>query len=195
MNKIYWGIILVLCGIIFFLRECSGTKCPATPIPKTDTVWQHSIQTVTVEKPIPVIKIVQLKSEPVTVIDTLFVTQYEHVDSLEILKDYLAKRIYKDTLKAEYGTVILNETVTQNKLLNRQATFNFDVPTVTKSLPAALKNKVFMGLELGGTNTFVAGGLQGALLTKKDGLYNIGVDFTTQSSFYFHFGFFWKIHL
>lgn len=195
MNKVYWGIIIVLVLIILFLRECSGTKCPATPIHKTDTVWQHSIQTVTVEKPVPVIKVVQLKSEPITVIDTLFVTQYEHVDSLAILKDYETKRIYKDTLHSEYGTVVLNETVTQNKLLNRQATFNFSVPSVTKNIPAKMRNKVFMGLELGGTNTFVAGGLQGALLTKKDDLYNIGVDFTTQSSFYFHFGFFWKIHL
>ena len=77
------------------------------------------------------------------------------VDTAALLKDYLAKVIYKDTLRLpdSLGIVALTDTITKNQILGR--TFNAKVKervinntTIVKELP---KTKVFYGVEGGDT--------------------------------------------
>lgn len=63
------------------------------------------------------------------------------VDTMDILKDYFVKRYYTDTLTVEdYGSVVIKDTLFQNKILTRQfdASFNQKIITetiVVKTLP------------------------------------------------------------
>jgi len=129
-------IILILIGVIFLQRcNCNGGS---TEPPKTDTtividtVWKHF--DTTVKKPVVIIK---------TIHDTLPVEYYPHpmYDSLkvqyeELAKDYLAKRIYSDTLKIPQlkGLFIVNDTVKNNKLMGRSWNADYIIPTVTKTI-------------------------------------------------------------
>ncbi len=52
---------------------------------------------------------------------TLVLKELVNVDSAAILKDYLAKIIYKDTLVLDggLGTIALTDTITKNRILGR----------------------------------------------------------------------------
>lgn len=137
MKSTSWlAIIVILVAIIFLQRlDCSGgsTESPKNDTTVvTDTVWKH--YDTTVKKSTVVIK---------TIHDTLPVEYYPHpmYDSLkvqyeELAKDYLAKRIYADTLKIPQlkGLFIVNDTVKNNKLIGSSWTADYIIPTVTKTV-------------------------------------------------------------
>lgn len=52
-----------------------------------------------------------------TIYDTAYLL--EPVDTSEILKDYFAKNVYKDTISFAEGNVSLVDTISQNKILGR----------------------------------------------------------------------------
>lgn len=129
-------IVLILIGVIFLQRcNCNGESTDAPKNDTTivrDTVWKHF--DTTVKKSTVVIK---------TIHDTLPVEYYPHpmYDSLkvqyeELAKDYLAKRIYADTLRIPQlkGLFIVNDTVKNNKLIGSSWTADYIIPTVTKTV-------------------------------------------------------------
>ena len=170
-------------------------------------VIKHTIDTIEVEK----IKTVTKKGKDIVHevidVDTLVLKELVNVDSAAILKDYLSKVIYKDTLflPDSLGTVALVDTITKNRILGR--TFDAKVKQreiketlIVKELP---KNQVYYGLN-GGFNkadvvTHVGAGLM--LKTKKDKLYQLGVGVTNRTvdgtngslSPFINFGTYWKI--
>jgi hypothetical protein len=129
------------------------------------------------------------------------------VDSAAILKDYLSKVIYKDTLLLpdSLGTIALVDTITKNRILGR----TFDAKVKQREIKETLivkepaKNQVYYGLN-GGFNkadvvSHVGAGLM--LKTKKDKLYQFGVGVTNRTvdgtngslSPFINFGTYWKI--
>ena len=172
-------------------------------------VIKHEIDTIEVEKT----KIVTKKGKDIVHevidVDTLVLKELVNVDSAAILKDYLSKVIYKDTLflPDSLGTVALTDTITKNRILGR--TFNAKVKqreikeTLIVKEPA--KNQVYYGLN-GGFNkadvvSHVGAGLM--LKTKKDKLYQFGVGVTNRTvdgtngslSPFINFGTYWKIKI
>lgn len=197
MNKVYWGIIGVLCLIILFLRECGGGKCPAVgtvPV-KSDTAYipVHD----TVEKPVlvPVTKIIEHRPAPITITDTVFLPEIAKIDTVAILKDYFATRNYSDTNHIEtYGNIIINDAITQNKIKNRQIIYNLKFPEVTNTVAVKAKNQVWLGLNIGGSKDFIGVGPQFTLKTSTNKMYHVGAMFTTQSNFFYSAGTSWLIH-
>jgi hypothetical protein len=170
-------------------------------------VIKHTIDTIEVEKTKVVTKQGKDIVHEVIDVDTLVLKELVNVDSAAILKDYLAKIVYKDTLTLDggLGTIALTDTITKNRILGRTWDAKVKERIIKEELivkePA--KAQLYYGLN-GGFNkadvvSHVGAGLM--LKTKKDKLYQFGlgvanrtVDGTNGSlSPFINFGTYWKI--
>jgi hypothetical protein len=57
-----------------------------------------------------------------------------NVDTAAILADYYARVYYSDTANTKYGNVIIQDTVTQNRIAARRVLTDFKFPEVTKAI-------------------------------------------------------------
>ena len=170
-------------------------------------VLKHTIDTVEVEK----VKVVTKKGKDIVHevidVDTLVLKELVNVDTAALLKDYLAKVVYKDTLTLDggLGTIALTDTITKNRILGRTWDAKVKERIIKEELivkePA--KNQVYYGFN-GGFNKADVVSHVGAgviLKTKKDKIYQIGLGVNnrtsdgTNGSFspYVGFGTYWKI--
>ena len=170
-------------------------------------VIKHTIDTVEVEK----IKTVTKKGKDIVHevidVDTLVLKELVNVDSAAILKDYLSKVIYKDTLVLDggLGTIALTDTITKNRILGRTWDAKVKERTIKEELivkePA--KAQLYYGLNAGFNKTdYVSAVGAGVILkTKKDKLYQLGIGVNNRTvdgtngafSPYVGFGTYWKI--
>jgi hypothetical protein len=170
-------------------------------------VIKHTIDTVEVEK----IKTVTKKGKDIVHevidVDTLVLKELVNVDSAAILKDYLAKVIYKDTLTLDggLGTIALTDTITKNRILGRTWDAKVKERTIKEELivkePA--KTQLYYGLNAGFNKTDYVSAVGAGLIlkTKKDKIYNFNIGVNnrttdgTNGSFspYVGFGTYWKI--
>ena len=96
------------------------------------------------------------------------------IDTMEVLEDYYAKRVYSDTLKVDsLGYVAIIDTISQNKIIGRWYDAHINERTIketitVKDLP---KTQIWAGLG-SSTNLSVSGNL--SVITKRQR--NIGVD-------------------
>jgi hypothetical protein len=134
-----WGVILFifLAGMWFACNRCghsAGSKSGSDTLSiKHDTLIVNHRDTVYFDNPVPY-KVIYVQEKILH--DTLekFETVLEHVDSARILEQYLAKRYYSNTSPVEYGTVIINDTVTQNRITGRSVILNQNIPEITKTV-------------------------------------------------------------
>jgi len=170
-------------------------------------VIKHTIDTVEVEK----VKVVTKKGKDIVHevidVDTLVLKEMVNVDSAAILKDYLAKIVYKDTLVLDggLGTIALTDTITKNRILGRTWDAKVKERTIKEELivkePA--KTQLYYGLNAGfNKEDYVSAVGAGLILkTKKDKIYNLNIGVNnrtvdgTNGSFspYVGFGTYWKI--
>jgi hypothetical protein len=170
-------------------------------------VLKHTIDTIEVEK----IKTVTKKGKDIVHevidVDTLVLKELVNVDSAAILRDYLAKVVYKDTLVLDggLGTIALTDTITKNRILGRTWDAKVKERIIKEEMivkePA--RNQVYYGLNAGfNKEDYVSAVGAGLILkTKKDKIYNfnIGVNNRTTDgtnggfSPYVGFGTYWKI--
>ena len=123
MKKIFKNfqslIIIGLIIVIFLLRECKGESkgAPIEPatIVKIETKYDTIVETV--ETYIPEYR---TKVKWKTVHDTIEVHDTIPTDTASILKDYFATYAYTDTLKTDSVTFVINDTISQNKIITRQ---------------------------------------------------------------------------
>jgi hypothetical protein len=170
-------------------------------------VLKHTIDTIEVEKT----KIVTKKGEDiiheVIDVDTLVLKELVNVDTAALLKDYLAKVVYKDTLTLDggLGTIALTDTITKNRILGRTWDAKVKERIIKEELivkePA--KAQLYYGLNAGfNREDYVSAVGAGLILkTKKDKIYQFGLGVNnrttdgTNGSFspYVGFGTYWKI--
>ena len=170
-------------------------------------VLKHTIDTVEVEK----VKVVTKKGEDIVHevidVDTLVLKELVNVDSAAILRDYLAKIVYKDTLVLDggLGTIALTDTITKNRILGRTWDAKVKERIIKEELivkePA--KTQLYYGLNAGfNKEDYVSAVGAGLILkTKKDKIYNLNIGVNnrtvdgTNGSFspYVGFGTYWKI--
>ena len=170
-------------------------------------VIKHTIDTVEVEK----VKVVTKKGKDIVHevidVDTLVLKEMVNVDSAAILKDYLAKIVYKDTLVLDggLGTIALTDTITKNRILGRTWDAKVKERVIKEELivkePA--KNQVYYGLNAGfNKEDYVSAIGAGVILkTKKDKIYQLGIGVNNRTtdgtngafSPYVGFGTYWKI--
>lgn len=199
-DRLYLGTIATLLLIILVMRMCSSkpAPCPAGKLIKSDTVWVGHLDSSGWIRPIPTAII------PARVIhDTLEITSTQWrdrpVDSLAILKDYFATRVYKDTAATEYGNIYLEDSISQNRIKARRWKTDLRMPTVTNTVqdPAPARLQVYGGFSLSGNETSLLYGFGPELLlkTKNDKVYGIGAQLTQGGEIYYSGKMYFKINL
>ena len=135
-------IIVVLIVLLLLQRSCSSTpKEDPQVITKIET--KYDTVTINTTSYIP-----KWKTKVITKIDTFSLP----IDTSLILKDYYAKYHYSDTLKIDsIGYAVINDTITQNKILGRDIKTNLLIPTKTITETIYLnKRELYWGVGLGG---------------------------------------------
>lgn len=211
-------IILLLLGIILFLRGC-GTDYGDKTIVDVDgeqyELLESKTDTIFVEKEVKVTKYVPkyITKEVIKEVEIPV-----DVDSLAIIKDYFSKVTVKDTLNLTYefptevtdslgakpdsslGFGILTDVIPQNRIESREIDWFFRIPTVynttiVKELP---KNEFYYGFGLGVDQTNGLNNFSGNVLfkTKKLNIYGLNLGLSNQLGEYKPFvggSMYWKL--
>jgi len=161
-------------AILLYLQKCGRGGGVIESI-KIDTVWV-SVKADTFYIPKIITHYPPGKVPPaLEKWDTLYVI--EDIDTAAILQDYFSFNLYSDTLKNKYGYVLVNDTISRNKILGRGVKTDLLVPEVTKTITLIEKrNQVYLGGELlGNIKESAAGfGLNVSLKTKQDRMVETG---------------------
>jgi len=211
-------IILLLLGIILFLRGC-GTDYGDKTLVEVDgeqyELLESKTDTIYVEKEVKVTKYVPkyITKEVIKEVEIPV-----DVDSLAIIKDYFSKITVKDTLSLAYdfpevvtdsvgnkpsgdlGFGILTDVISQNRIESREIDWYFKIPTVynttiVKELP---KNEFYIGFGTGIDQTNGLNNLSGNVLfkTKKLNIYGLNLGISNQLGEYKPFvggSMYWKL--
>jgi len=184
-KNISYVIIAALVAIIFLMKMCQPT--PSTPKPEVITKIEVKYDTISKEITTYVPKVVtrtEWKHDTVTKIDTV-----------KVLNDYYAKYFYSDSINGDSLKLVINDTVSENKIVARSINYSLIYPTVTIN-KTEIKNKteLYYGLGIGGNkNTITYFGPELLLKTKNKGAYGLGVGLIGPNSPNIQFKFYWKI--
>jgi hypothetical protein len=167
------GFIL---GFILFsqIKGCGSSEITSSDtVYKSDTVWQK-YDSIVVKK-VKVKEVIYDTLPPEYIADPMYDSlkvQYE-----ELAQEYLAKRIYADTLNIPElkGSFVVNDTVKNNSLIGRSWITDYTVPiitnttTITNTIEAPRKGQVYIGGGLAFNKDLTNIGHLGILYkTKKD---------------------------
>jgi hypothetical protein len=211
-------VILLLLGIILFLRGCGedyGDKTLVEVDGEQYELLESKTDTIYVEKEVKVTKYVPkyITKEVIKEVEIPV-----DVDSLAIIKDYFSKITVKDTLSLAYdfpdvvtdsvgnkpsgdlGFGILTDVISQNRIESREIDWYFKIPTVynttiVKELP---KNEFYIGFGTGIDQTNGLNNLSGNVLfkTKKLNIYGLNLGISNQLGEYKPFvggSMYWKL--
>lgn len=195
-------IIVVLVAVILLQRLGCGGGNVIPPVSDTtvvhDTTWQK-YDSVVVKK----VKVKEVIHDtlppqylPNPMYDSLKV-QYE-----ELAKDYLAKKIYADTLKIPQltGLFIVNDTIKNNELIGRSWKADYIIPlvkeTVTITKQAPQKRQLYVGGGIAANKTNIASAQVGLMYKdRKDRIIGAYVGFNPAGQMSVGVQSYWKITL
>lgn len=184
-------IIVILC-----LRSCKIDNGPIVKIDgKKYQVIKHKVDTVYVRT----IQTVYKKGDVIYREKPIYVQLPPRIDTVEVIRDYYSKVIYKDTLKLKdsLGYITLTDTIFQNNILGREWVSHVnkitikDV-TIVKELP---KNQFYLGglLNLNNKTGFTSVGPSVLFKTKKDRVFSVGAGLGTNMTVYYQGGIYIKL--
>ena len=188
--------IIGLIIVIFLLRECRGESkgAPIEPVTivKIETKYDTIVETV--ETYIPEYR-TKVKWKTKTVHDTVEVHDTVPVDTLSILEDYFATYAYTDTLKKDSVTFVINDTISQNRILSRGINYSLVYPTKIISTEREVnKRELYIGFGLGGDKQQLSYlGSELMLRNKKERIYGVGLGINQNFEPILTFKMSWKI--
>ena len=202
MKKIFKNfqslIIIGLIIVIFLLRECRGEKSPLPAEPVTIVKIETKYDTIveTVPTYIPKYK-TRVKWKTKTVHDTVEVHDTIPVDTASVLEEYFATYAYTDTLKKDSVTFIINDTISQNKILSRGIKYNLVYPTtIIQTEREVNQRELYVGFGLGGDRQQISyAGSELILRTKKEKLYGVGIGINNSFQPILTFKMNWKVKM
>lgn len=193
MKKLNWYKIAVFAtiAIVIFLlgRKCGDGGSPVQPgVEVVDTVY---LDTTTEVAYIPVpVKVVE--PEVVYKTDTLETFEVVQVDTSQVLIDYHRRRYYRDTVSIEYGTAIISDTITANRIAGRSVKTHLQIPVITSTVTVYQppRNIVYLGFSATGStqNYFYSIGADLSLKVKNDRIYSAGVNLTRDNQLLYQAG-------
>ena len=162
MRDIVITIVIAVILIFIFKGRYNGNE--PMIVTHTDTIYKHDITK----------KYIKGDSIPFVVlgIDTTLIH-----DTVRIVQDYAYVRAYSDTIKVDSSTFIINDTISQNKILNRGFYADISQRTIKvetiRTIPS--KNEVYLGVlaDLRAFDQKVGIGLGLGIKTAKNGLFTI----------------------
>ena len=171
-NNIQSILIVVLVIIILLMRECGGGNNGGG---KIDTTVVETVKWDTLRIP-EITYVPKWRTRIVTKYDTI----PADIDTMDILKDYYATYFYTDTLLIDtIGSIVINDTVTQNMIVSRTPKVSISIPTVTKEITITTyinKRELYYGFGVQGTTNqmnFLGGDL--LYRTKKNTAYGLSI--------------------
>ena len=175
--------------VILFLRNCGGKVVKP---PKSSTTIKTEIRWDTITKIVPTY-IPKWGTRIINTTDTLIL--YKNIDTTEILKDYFASYAYFDTLSMDSVTILINDTISQNKIKNRSITYKMLYPTVTITKETILnKREFYVGLGAGGNVSQLSYvGVEILFRSKKKTALRLGVGVNQTFTPTFMGGLYWKL--
>ena len=188
--------IIGLIIVIFLLRECKGESkgAPTEPVTivKIETKYDTIVETV--ETYIPEYR-TKVKWKTKTVHDTIEVHDTIPIDTTSILEDYFATYAYTDTLKKDSVTFVINDTISQNKILSRGINYSLVYPTKIISTEREVnKRELYIGFGLGGDKQQLSYlGSELMLRNKKERIYGVGLGINQNFEPILTFKMSWKI--
>ena len=191
-------IIIGLIIVIFLLRECRGEKSPLPTEPITIVKIETKYDTIveTVPTYIPKYK-TRVKWKTKTVHDTIEIHDTIPVDTASVLEEYFAAYAYIDTLKKDSVTFIINDTISQNKILSRGIKYNLVYPTtIIQTEREVNKRELYLGFGIGGDRqqlSFVGSEL--LLRNKKERIYGVGLGINQNFEPILTFKMSWKVKM
>lgn len=192
MNKerIFWIAAIVL--ILIFLRTCGNSifKPKPTVITKTDTITKY-IVSVTDTQYIPeIVGVTNTIYDTTIVHDTLtnFEVRIDPADTAAILQRYFQVVNYSDTQKVDYGSVIIQDAVTENRIKNRRLITSLTIPektiTITKEVKRTIGYLGFSGMG-SAADPFYSVGADLSLKFKSDKIFGVGVQYDKNGVLYY----------
>ena len=193
-NKKYKNLviaaILILLVLALFLKRC-GHSGGGTTI-KIDTVYKELKGDIVYIPKVDTIyhtKVKYVPTNPDLIIDTLYLPELIDVDTANILKDYFAHVVYRDTLRNQYGYISVTDTISQNRITSRQVKTALSIPEVTKTITLSEKKRaqIYLGANfLGSENDPLLGyNVNISLKTRRDKFIEAGYNqFYGGKSFY-----------
>ena len=162
MRDIVITIVIAVILIFIFKGRYNGNE--PMIVTHTDTIYKHDITK----------KYIKGDSIPFVVlgIDTTLIH-----DTIRIVQDYAYVRAYSDTIKVDSSTFIINDTISQNKILNRGFYADISQKTIKvetiRTIPS--KNEVYLGIlaDLRAFDQKVGIGLGLGFKTAKNSLFTI----------------------
>jgi len=193
-------ISLFVAFVVMLYFGFYGTHNPFSPKikyidGKPYEVIKHEIDTIDIVKT----KVVTKKGEDIYHDTTIFVPIPVNVDTLEIIKNYFAKNVYKDTLQLpdSLGFVAVQDTISKNKIEARKYTANVKQRTIketliVKELP---KNHLYYGLNMSLDKPNFIQNFGGSLMlqTKCDKIYTLGLGVNSSMTPYVSTSLYWKL--
>jgi len=197
-------LIIVLGATLLLTRMCSGGGDKPGDIINVDgkdyELLKHKVDT----EYVPVEKIVTKKGEDIYHDTTIYVPLPMSFDTMEMIRNYFAMNVFKDSLKLDdsLGFVVVSDTLQMNKIRTRvwESKINKMKITDTKIVKELPKNQVYIGFNTQMNKVDVIGsvGLATTLKTKTDKMYNLNIGLmntTNGTSPYIGGGLQWKIRL
>jgi hypothetical protein len=179
-RNIYRVVLAIAVFYILFLKMCGPDgNCP-------DNIKSVSVDTSYIidqfrsawQKPTPDTIIIYSKRLLPKVIyrGRAPIVMMEHVDTALLLQDYFSKAYYRDSLQTQYGSVFVEDTVSQNRIQARRWQTNFSIPVITKTITDSIKptNQVYIGFSGLLGQPYVGGEFNLTLKNKRDQQYEIG---------------------
>ena len=200
MNKI---LVLIIAALVLFTAfnksgGCSYEQKKADTITLHDTTFQ--VHDSLIVKRLKIVNTIHHTPPTEYISDTNYPKLKAQYDTL--VKEYLAKNTYTDTLKIDsIGWIAVADTVKKNQLENRSYKWNYKIPVITNTITIQNyekpKNQIYIGggidVNKGITvNNIHIGGL---LKTKKDHILGITIGTQIDGGVVYGFQSYWKIKL
>ena len=189
LGNIQTIIIIGLVVVIFLLRECDGGK---EVEPEIERIVKVETRYDTIIKSVPTyIPEYRTKVITKTIHDTIQLT----IDTAAILEDYFATYSYIDTVDADSISLVIFDTISQNKIISRGIDYSLIYPTTTITKERIINEREFyVGFGLGGNKSQISY-LTSELMfrTKKKQIYGIGLGINSNLEPILGFKMSWKI--
>ena len=190
-------IIIGLIIVIFLLRECKGENkgTPVEPVTvvKVETKYDTIVKEVT--SYVPEYR-TEVKWRTKTIHDTIEVHDTIPIDTASILEDYFKTYAYTDTLKEDSVTFVINDTISQNRILSRGINYSLVYPTkIIQTEREVNKRELYVGFGIGGDRQQLSyAGSELLLRNKKERIYGVGLGINQNFEPILTFKMSWKVN-
>lgn len=186
LERVFYMTAITLLSVLLLWNWKCQKGCPVittTETTKDSIVYRYLKDTAATIKPSPVAihkheKLVTPSGEPLYLISA---------DSARIIDDYFDTKQYQNTYTFDFGTVVVDNSISENAIQFQQVIPNFTIPekttTITKTVTATetkevevKRTQLYFGADIIGNKQYPFNGVDAslALKTKKDMMYEIG---------------------